>query len=138
MRLHVDLLGYFHLVWGAFGVLTGASLGVLAIGTDAAAVELGSVGATEQAAVWIFLICGTVVGGFGAAMLLVGRALHRRQGRGRVAALALAVPNLVIVPFGTALGIYTLWVLQNDDARGQFGQPAHPPPAPRSTWLEGR
>jgi hypothetical protein len=138
MRLHVDLLGHCHFVWGAFGVLTGVSLGVLAIGTNVAAIELGSAGAAEQAAVWIFLICGALLGGFGVAMLVVGRALHRRRGRGRLAALALAVPNLVIAPFGTALGIYTLWVLQNDDARGQFGRPAGAHPATRSTWAEGR
>ena len=40
-----------------------------------------------------------------------------------IAAIALAVPNLVIVPFGTALGVYGLWVLLNDDARRQFGRP---------------
>jgi hypothetical protein len=135
MRLHVDLLGYLHLVWGTYGVLAGASLGVLAIGTNAAAIELGSVGTPEHAAVWLFVICAIVLGGFGAAMLMVGRALRRHRGRGRVAAMALAVPNLVIVPFGTALGVYTLWVLQNDDARRLFGQPA-PDGAPRGARLE--
>ena len=121
MRLHVDLLGYVHVVWGIFGLLAGASLGVLAAGTNVAAMELGSVGAGERAAVVILLLCGGVIGGFGAAMLVVGRALHRRRGAARRAALALAVPNLVVVPFGTALAIYTFWVLQNDDARRQFG-----------------
>jgi hypothetical protein len=138
MRVHVDLLGYLHFLWGAFGVLTGASLAVLAVGTNAAAIQLGSVGPAEQAAVWLFLICGVVLGGFGVAMLVVGRALHRRWGRGRMAAIACAVPNLVAVPFGTALAVYTLWVLQNDDARGQFGRPPHTHPAPRSSWVEGR
>jgi len=41
----------------------------------------------------------------------------------RAAALGLAAPNLVIVPFGTALGVYTFWVLLNDDARRGFGRP---------------
>jgi hypothetical protein len=67
-------------------------------------------------------------------MMLVGRAIGRRQGAGRVAAIALAVPNLVIVPFGTALGIYTFWVLMNDDARRSFGRPLRGSPGPR---LEG-
>ena len=30
---HLDVLGRLHFVWGAFGVLTGASLAVLAVGT---------------------------------------------------------------------------------------------------------
>ena len=44
------------------------------------------------------------------------------MGRARLASLILAVPNLVLVPFGTALGVYTLWVLLNDDARQAFGR----------------
>ena len=135
MRLHVDLLGYLHLVWGAFGVLTGLSLAILALGTDAAAVELGSAGTTERAAVVLFLVCAGTLLAFGGAMLFLGREL--RQHRGRLAALVLTVPNLVIVPFGTALAIYTFWVLQNDDARRLFGHPPHGQPT-RSTWIGNR
>ncbi len=47
MPLHLDVLGRLHRVWGAFGVLTGASLGVLALGTDAALADLGLGGAGE-------------------------------------------------------------------------------------------
>ena len=47
--------------------------------------------------------------------------------RAGVAALILAVPNLIVVPFGTALGIYTFWVLLNDDARREFGRPPRTP-----------
>ena len=56
-------------------------------------------------------------------MMATGRAVRACRAHGRAAALALAVPNLVIVPFGTALGVYTLWVLLNDDARRVFGRP---------------
>jgi hypothetical protein len=40
-----------------------------------------------------------------------------------VAALLLALPNLLVLPFGTALGVYTYWVLLNNDARDAFGRP---------------
>ena len=119
-RFHIDVLGYLHLVWGAFGMLSGISLAVLAVGTNIAAIELGSVGAAQRAAVWIFVIFAVTLAGFGVTMAVIGRGLQRRWPRGRVAALVLAVPNLTIVPFGTALGVYTFWVLQNDDARIEF------------------
>jgi hypothetical protein len=32
----------------------------------------------------------------------------------------LAVLNLFVLPFGTALAIYTFWVLLHDDARALF------------------
>ena len=46
-----------------------------------------------------------------------GRALRRRQPAGRSAILWLSVPNLFVLPFGTALGVYALWVLLHHEAR---------------------
>jgi hypothetical protein len=134
MRAHTDALAWLHGIWGLMGLLAGLSLWVLAIGTNVALLDLGSIGGTEHAAVWAFVVSGAVLGVLGGIMMLVGRAIGRRQGAGRVAAIALAVPNLVIVPFGTALGIYTFWVLMNDDARQSFGRPLRGSPRPR---LEG-
>ena len=39
---------------------------------------------------------------------------------GRVLSLALAVVNLLVLPFGTALGVYALWVLLTNDGRRLF------------------
>jgi hypothetical protein len=57
------------------------------------------------------------------ALWLTGRALGRRRPAARRIALALAVPNLLAVPFGTALSLYAFWVLLNDEARRAFGRP---------------
>ena len=122
MRVHLDVLGWLHVLWGVFGLLTGVSLGVLAFATMAAFLEMsGESGLTP--AVWVLILSGTVLVGGGAAMVLSGRALLARSPRGRAALLALAVPNLFVLPFGTALAIYACWVLLNDDARREFGRP---------------
>ncbi|MEP6961810.1 MAG: zinc ribbon domain-containing protein [Acidobacteriota bacterium] len=42
---------------------------------------------------------------------LVGMGLLMRQSWARVAALVVAAVNLIAIPFGTVLGIYTLWAL---------------------------
>jgi hypothetical protein len=137
MRVHLDVLASLHGIWGVFGALAGLSLWVLAVGTNAALLDLGSVGGPEAAATWLFIMSGAVFVLLGIMMIIVGRSLGRRQNAGRVAALALAVLNLIVVPFGTALGIYTFWVLLNDDARRDFGRPLRgSPSAPRPT-LEG-
>ena len=39
---------------------------------------------------------------------------------GRTLSLALAVVNLLVLPFGTALGIYALWILLTSDGRRLF------------------
>ena len=49
-----------------------------------------------------------------------GRALRRGQAAGRSAVLWLSVPNLFVLPFGTALGVYALWVLLHNESRARF------------------
>jgi hypothetical protein len=121
MRLHLDVLGWLHTLGGAFGVVTGASLMVLAFGTFVAQGSLGWPSATAPSVVWTLGACAAVFLVGGGAMIATGRALLARRGSGRPAALWVAVVNLVVLPFGTALGIYTFWALLNDDARREFG-----------------
>ena len=127
MSAHLDALSRLHAVWGIFGLLTGGSLGVLAAGTSAALDELASSGPTGHAAVWILLLVGGSLAAGGALMIVIGRMLAGRRRSGRLLALMFAALNLLFVPFGTALGIYTYWVLLNDDARREFGRPPRAP-----------
>jgi hypothetical protein len=43
--------------------------------------------------------------------LVTGISLLMRKSWGRVLAIIVAILSLIKIPFGTALGIYTLWVL---------------------------
>jgi len=112
---------------GGFATLAGVSLIILAGGLNTALVELNDLGDAGSAGVWILGWCGVLFVVGGVALYVTGRALARRRPAGRMWALALAVPNLLAVPFGTALSIYAFWVLLNDEARREFGRP------PRST-----
>lgn len=110
MRLHIDVLGWLHLVWGAFGLLTGTSLFILAFAARQVPVAVG-----------VLVTVGGVLCVGGAVSAGIGWGIRRLRGRARLAALALAVPNLLLVPFGSALAVYTFWVLLNNDARQIFG-----------------
>jgi hypothetical protein len=122
MRLHINLLAILHLVWGALGVMTGFSLCVLAVGTRAAQIgEAARLG--ESAAVVLLGVVGGLLLLGGAVSASIGWALRRQHARARLAALVVAVPTLLLVPFGSALAVYTFWVLLNDDARRIFGRP---------------
>jgi hypothetical protein len=131
VQVHLDLLARLHFVLGAFGVLAGISLAILAGGTRAALRHLQTAGPAGDAGVGILALCGGFMAAGGLLLLLAGHALDRRQRAGRFGALALAVPNLVVVPFGTALSVYAFWVLLNDEARREFGRP------PRNTGRPG-
>jgi hypothetical protein len=48
---------------------------------------------------------------FATLSFLVGFSLMTRKPWGRTLAIVVAILQLIKIPFGTALGIYTLWVL---------------------------
>ena len=120
MRSHLRLLGILQLTWGAIGLLLGAGLLLLAVG--ALAIGLMETGDKVAAGVTAFtfaLFAAALLLG-GAANAWAGRALRRQEPAGRTAVLCLSVPNLFVLPFGTALGIYAFWVLLHNDARAAF------------------
>jgi cytochrome bd-type quinol oxidase subunit 2 len=123
VRLHLDALILLHRVWGAFGVLSGTSLALLALGTELALRDVAGSARAEHTAVAVLSACAVLLSGVGFGALFAARGLKRRKQAGRAAALAFAIPNLIVVPFGTVLGVYTFWVLLNNDARREFGRP---------------
>ena len=120
MTSHLRLLGVLQLVWGSIGLLLGVSTLLLAIG----AIAIGVVSADDRMAAGItaggFVIFAIALLAGGAINAWAGRALRRLQPQGRTAVLWLAVLNLFVLPFGTALGIYAFWVLLHNDTRAQF------------------
>lgn len=79
-----------------------------------------------------FMMRGLMVGaGLGVLVLgVIGLAaawgLWRQESWARILALILGVLALLHFPLGTALGIYTLWVLVPRDAAAGFGRPVTP------------
>jgi len=119
---HVDILAILYTLYGALAMLLGASLlllsaGALAIlfGPDGSAVGFAA-GVTATG----FAVLGVVALVWGGAHVGASVLLRRRQPAGRVLTLGLAVVNLLVLPFGTALGAYALWILLTDDGRRLF------------------
>lgn len=129
MRVHFDVLGWLYIFWGILGLLTGLSLVVLASGTTIALADLGNSNGSWHPAITLLAVTSALLFGGGALMVAAGRAVVRRSTYGRWAALALGVANLIAIPFGTVLGLYTFWALLNDDARREFGRPVRMPPS---------
>jgi hypothetical protein len=122
-RFHVDLLGVLFSLWGALTILIGAS--TLALGIAAAALVSGqrSAGGAQFAAgltAATFVPLAFLVLLWGFVHLVVGRRLRRHVRWSRLAALMLGSVDLVLLPYGTALGGYSLWTLLRDDARRLF------------------
>jgi hypothetical protein len=132
VQRHIDLLATLWNLWGALGLLVGLSLLLLAAGAAVPLVELGGRAAVAAGvAAALFASTGIVALVWGGAHVWAGRLVRRRSPLGRLISLALAVVNLLVLPFGTALGIYALWVLLTEEGRSPFVARAVPPAMPR-------
>lgn len=126
MERHVDLLGILASLWGALSMLIGVSMLLLSLGAvvqvfaPAAPTMVVAAGVTAG----FFAVIGIFALLWGGAHVWGALLLRRRHPLGRVLNLALAVVNLLIIPPGTALGIYALWVLLTNEGRRLFEAPA--------------
>lgn len=120
MKAHVNLLGLLQLAWGGMGLLLSVSLLLLAVGAGAIARTAPGDSFTPMVTALLFVVFAVALALGGWANAWVGRALRRRRSAGRTGALAMSVVNLFVLPFGTALAIYTYWVLLHNEARALF------------------
>lgn len=65
---------------------------------------------------------GIYAGVFGVAYLILAWALHERRPWARTYGLVLGFLVLLRIPMGTALGIYTIWVLLPESSRAEYEQ----------------
>ena len=112
---HMRLLGILWLALSALRLLPGVVLLIAAkIGIPFLPPDLPPVvGLIIQSVVillWVNLVCG----------LITGWALLSEQPWARTAAIVVGIVNLWDLPFGAALGIYTLWALLPANAERQY------------------
>lgn len=124
MRRHVDFLSTLFQVWGAIFVLVAVAgfalaAGAAAIATSSGAVRFGADMAARLTAVSIGVIA-IIALVWGVLHYFVGRRLRQYRPSARLLSLGLAIGNLILFPFGTALGGYACWVLLKDEGRSLF------------------
>jgi hypothetical protein len=122
LKSHVDFLGVLFVVWGLLTVVIGLS--TLALGVGAVALIASSRGGGGQVAAGITAAAFTTLAFiallWGAAHVIVGLPLRRHTPWSRLLALMLGSVDLLLLPYGTALGIYALWVLLTEDGKRLF------------------
>ena len=111
------------IVWGLLTTLVGVStlalgVGAVALITSANRSEGGQFAPGLTAAYYTTVATISMV--WGAAHVAVGVPLRRRRPWSRMAALMLGSIDLLLLPYGTALGLYGLWVLLHEDGKALF------------------
>ena len=122
MDTHVKVLGAIQVAFGAMGVML-ALLMIFVFGGAAGIV--GASGDPEAAiAVPIIGLTGTALVGFllmtSLPSVIVGIGLLRLRPWSRIAGIVISIIALMMIPFGTIVGAYGLWVLFSKDTERLF------------------
>jgi hypothetical protein len=130
METHVKVLGALHIALGAFGlfgavmlllVFGGAASIVGASGDADAGIAIPVIGITGMALVTL-LVALSLPG------IIIGIGLIRLRPWARVAGIVISIIGLMMIPFGTIVGVYGLWVLFSKDTERLFAGPQLAPP----------
>jgi hypothetical protein len=117
MSTHIKILAWLQIAYGllsalgAMAVFGGTMIGAAYVGSFKESALVGLLGGF--ASVFLFAIA--------AFHLIAGWGLLRRMPWARIVTIILGLISLLKFPIGTALGIYTLWVLLSKDGAAQFG-----------------
>jgi hypothetical protein len=125
MSSHVDLVGVLFIIWGILTTLVGLSTLALGVGAVALIRSASRGGGGEFAAgltAAAFAVLALIAIVWGAAHVVVGIPLRQRRSWARHVALMLGSVDLLLLPYGTALGCYALWVLLNEKGKAVFLQ----------------
>jgi hypothetical protein len=120
---HFRLLIRFVRGWAAINAIIGFALGAFAVSAATLAVDRDIPPGTEVAAgvtAATFAVVAMAALAWAAAHWQAARGLARARPWARNLALVLAAFNLLLLPLGTALGLYTAWVLLHEGVREQF------------------
>jgi len=119
LEMHVRVLGWLYILSNSILLLVGLTGLVFLTGIGLVSGDLDSVG--------VLGFIGGVGFIFFAALalpgMLAGYGLLRRTSWARVLVLVVAFLGLLNFPIGTAIGIYTFWVVLQEDAAEYFVTP---------------
>jgi hypothetical protein len=116
MRDHVRILAWCFIVYSAIIVLIGVGIGSIVLfgGAISGNREAILITSAVGAGIACFLIVLSLPG------MLAGIGLLKMRPWARIIAIVVGVLHILSFPLGTALGIYTLWVLLNVETEALF------------------
>jgi hypothetical protein len=121
---HVDFVGVLFIVWGLLTTLVGVS--TLALGVGAVSLITSASRGGNQVAAGLtaaaFATLAVIAMLWGTAHVVVGLPLRKHRPWSRLMALMLGSVDLLLLPYGTALGAYALWVLLSEGGKSLFAE----------------
>ncbi len=116
MEKHITIVAVLSIFFGALGILIGIFFFVAIVGGGLISGDLEAMSITGIVGTCIALFCFIT----SAPKLIAGIGLLKRRSWARILALILAILELMNIPIGTAIGIYAIWVLLNEETAKLF------------------
>lgn len=112
MEKHVKLISVFWIVYGGLGLLWAFILFATLFGVSFIP-DISEEGIYILRGVGVFV--SAIIAIFSLPEVIAGIGLLKKKEWARILALVVSFLNLIAIPLGTALGIYTLVILFNDE-----------------------
>ncbi len=128
MPEHVRIVAILQIVVGVLGVLAGLFvLAIFGVGgaivgaaaqNDPDAMVAAPIMGVIGVALFLFILLASLPG------IIAGVGMLKYRPWSRILAIVVSALNLLNVPLGTALGVYSLWVLLNNEVEQLFKEPS--------------
>lgn len=122
MQQHVRIVGWLFIIYSGLLIVIGILIGVIVAGGGALSGDRQAMMITG--AVGIFVLCLLLI--LSIPGFIAGFGLLKFHAWARILAIILAILNILSFPLGTALAIYTLWVLLNAQTAPLFESARRP------------
>lgn len=111
MKEHVTILAALHIAHSIIGILIGVIIMFFLTGAGIISCDPDALAITSAMAVFI----SSIILMFSIPGLVGGIGLLKRKSWARYIVLIVGCVKLFEIPIGTALGVYTIWVLTNEE-----------------------
>jgi hypothetical protein len=129
METHVKVLAALQIAMGALGLFAalflvlifGGAAGIVgSSGDPEAAIAMPVIGITGMALVTLLVVLSL-------PGVIIGIGLFQLRPWARIGGIVLSIFGLMMIPFGTIVGVYGLWVLFSKDTERLFTAPSSAP-----------
>ncbi len=116
MKTHVDLVAWLNIVSGVLAILVGMFVFIILIGSGLISGDWRAMGILTIVAVTVttFMVV------LGAPSIVAGIGLLKRKEWARILTLILSCLAVFNFPIGTAIAVYSFWVLLNNETSPLF------------------
>jgi hypothetical protein len=118
MQQHITVLGWLYIVFGALGLLAALFILLVMGGTGMLAGDAQSAALLSG----IGLFIAVIVAILSVPSIIAGWGLLKRKSWSRLLAIVIGALNILNFPIGTAVGIYTIWTLTQNESQQLLSQ----------------